>query len=282
MSKREKQPLFCTLSHFIRSVVPLSDRPSCLLAILVHKEITAYFDESQTQSVGTLQIPRHARVILVAGFIGWAEQWEHLECDWKGIFRQHHLPEQTVFHMSEFSQSVGAFKIFMDKQEERERFLSQLIGSLGIRVITSIVRAVKNIDYNELDSRLSLTENASPYTLCGMAAISCAMTETVRRGGNLRIVFDRGFPNVGQLTELCKRKNYPIPSFEPKENWKALQAADLIAWESQKGWKKILRQEMRNTRKSMLALARIKENWADYTPENLLHTARHIGCIDRV
>ncbi len=144
---------------------------SCQLALFVTQCITAYFDESETQSVGVKPLLRESRAVVIAGFLATAEQWEQLEDDWNRIFEQHKLPTDAVFHMNEFTSSLGVFGIFRGKEWERRRFLSQLIGLLEIRLQRSIARSLRVKDYDELDAKLSLRENASPYTFCALAAI---------------------------------------------------------------------------------------------------------------
>jgi hypothetical protein len=249
------------------------------------QEFTAYFDESETQSVfkaGAVKtLPRENRAVIIAGFLATAEQWERLEENWECIFEQYAFPRGTFFHMVEFAQSVGAFEVFRGNTEERQRFLSQLIGLLQVRVRRSIARALRLKDYDDLDAGLALTEKASPYTFCALAAIEQATKWAKGYGGELKVVFEYGFPDAGQLLELCRHDKFPIPSFEPKEKWRALQAADMVAWESQKMWKKVLKQEARPVRESMKAIRRIRNDWADYTPENLLASAQHLGCEPR-
>jgi hypothetical protein len=251
------------------------------------ESFTAYFDESETHSTvlptGEAQeIPRDKRVVVVAGFLANVEQWERLENEWDSVFGQHDLPREAPFHMVDFAQSVGVFKPFVGKASERQRFLSQLIGLLALRVKCSIACALRLRDYDDADARLTVRETVNPYTLCALSAIRKGMRWAEHYGAaELRIVFEHGFLAAGQLLDICKRDNFPLPSFELKGKWRALQAADMVAWESQKLWKKVMGQDERSVRKSMKAIARIRSDWADYLPRNILASCEHLGCVPR-
>jgi hypothetical protein len=276
---------YSALRHFVHSVVPLSERSTVLLAVFMAEEFTAYFDESETQSValstGKMQIPRDKRAVVIAGFLATAQQWERLEKDWNYIFEQHDLPKGAVFHMVDFVHNADAFKVFRGKTSEQQQFLSQLIGLLNIRVRHSIVRSLLLKYYDDLDSKLCLKEKASPYTLCALAAIEGTVKYAKHYGANVKVIFEDGFPTPGQLVDMAARDGFPKPSFELKGQWRALQAADMVAWESQKVWKKVLEQEAPPVRESMKAIARIHNDWADYLPGNLLNSAQHLGCKPR-
>ena len=247
----------------------------------MRQDITAYFDESATQAIGSGPLPREKRAVIVAGFYARAEQWERLEEDWNRIFEQHGLGGQTVLHMTELTPSIGHFQVFKDDPWTKARFISQLIGLLRLRVLGSIGRSLRLHDYDELDKELTLHEKATPYTFCGMAAVEQATKSANRLNGKLKVIFEYGFPGAGQLVGLCRRDGFPLPSFAQKKEWRALQAADLLAWESQKAWKRVLRQEGTGVRKSLRELARGHNSWRDYTRDNLLAAVRHIGCEAR-
>jgi hypothetical protein len=203
---------------------------ACLVAL-----ISGYFDDSQ--STGDVWV--------VAGYVGYANQWEHLGRMWDEALRAHDVP---YFHKREMADPAGAFAKWLppeDHQEEVVAFFKDLVGAIrrcGVHIITSAVW-VKDLERFNSEKGLIL----EPYPL---AAYSC-MSQIALKHGDVPVtaVFDRVEKVDDKLRKarlyadtdrhaypgLCNLvTSIPLEAGLTSRTVPALQAADLIAWEVRK------------------------------------------------
>jgi hypothetical protein len=222
--------------------------------------ISGYFDDSQ--STGDVWV--------VAGYVGYANQWEHLGRMWDEALRAHDVP---YFHKREMADPAGAFAKWLppeDHQEEVVAFFKDLVGAIrrcGVHIITSAVW-VKDVERFNSEKGLIL----EPYPL---AAYSC-MSQIALKHGDVPVtaVFDRVEKVDDKLRKarlyadtdrhaypgLCNLvTSIPLEAGLTSRTVPALQAADLIAWEVRKALFK-----MKPWQLSDRPLAAREEQWQHY------------------
>jgi hypothetical protein len=122
--------------------------------------INGYFDDSQ--SPGDIWV--------VAGFVGYINQWEHLERLWTAVLVAHDVP---YFHMREMADPTGAFAKWHppeDHYDEVAAFFRDLVGAIGKCNLQKFSSAVwlKDLERFNREKGLSL----EPYPLAAYACTS--------------------------------------------------------------------------------------------------------------
>jgi hypothetical protein len=186
----------------------------------------------------------HAKqpVLVVAGFIASAEEWLLFDIDWRKRLAADGL---NSFHMQEYAQASGPFKVFKNEERRRQLLLADLTDIIFQYARRKFGAAVVNSD---LASQISEQERKafalSAYGIAGRGAVGnvdeWAKENPVER--DIRYVFEDGDFNKGDLMRRMAEDGFAAPSFEPKtdrpgrngstmQGFTALQAADTLAYE---------------------------------------------------
>lgn len=225
----------------------------------------AYFDQVESHTDD---------VLVLAGCVASLPQWLLFEDDWNRILSASGLRR---FQIKEFAQSQGKFKSWKNKEEKRKQLVDYLNGIIRTRVRKAFSCAVLLHDYRKLDADYTLREHiGDPYTLCARTCVEMC-SNWARESGHtdepIFYVFDAGARHKQQFTEMMDRGKLPVPIFGKKEDYLALQAAGLVAWEHLKAYDHI------KAHPSKLgafpsALANIPTEWGLYRAQNLEELCR--------
>lgn len=189
---------------------------------------TAFSDESGS--------PDQASVV-VAGFLASDEQWVEFERNWTDTLHNFGI---SHFHASEFAHSVGEFAKWKDHtkdqalKEGRQRFLRQLLAHIILRTRFCYSHTVRMSDYRKLNGVYILSA-VPPYALCGRTAVK-SVTEWATRNHvpetHIKYVFEDGAKDKGFfLKRMVKDRGFE-PILKKKDEAIPLQAADLLAYET--------------------------------------------------
>jgi hypothetical protein len=181
---------------------------------------------------------------ILAGWIASAEEWEHFETDWTLFLIDYGVP---VFHMREYSQSVGPFAKWKDTPHFRARFLHDAWEIIRTRVRTGFVCCVQDVLFNRVNRFYRLDEKfPSCYALAGTECVTWATAYAEENGKTIHCIFDDGGPDKrGLRKSVGLNLNSPTPTFEPSRDveYKTtgtrrgivhIQAADFLAYEIRK------------------------------------------------
>jgi hypothetical protein len=199
--------------------------------------INGYFDDSQ--SPGDLWV--------VAGFVGYVNQWEHLESLWNAALAAHGVP---YFHMREMADPDGVYAKWHppeDHYDEIAAFFKDLVDAIikcNLQKFSSAVWLDDVARFNR-DKGLAL----QPYAL---AAYSCTTYIGARyRNVPVTAIFDHVEKIESKLkiarsyvdsdnhlwSGLCDLvTTVPLARGMSSRKIPAMQTADLIAWEARKAF----------------------------------------------
>jgi hypothetical protein len=197
--------------------------------------ISGNFDDSQ--ATGDLWV--------VAGYLGYANQWDYFEELWGAALRKHDVP---YFHMREMSKPSGAFAKWLPPEQHQPEviaFFTELVSAIRKSGLHMVSSAVWISDLERFNSETSLA--LQPYPLAAYACMSLAAA----RYDNLPVtaIFDR----VEKVdSKLITARSYadsdrhifpkicdyvattPLQKPFTSRDVPALQAADFMAWELRK------------------------------------------------
>lgn len=186
-------------------------------------QITGYFDDSGH--------PDNGPCVVVAGFVSTEAQWTLFEAEWSEVLKQFEI---ETFHMKDFSGSWGEFKPWKGNEKRREAFIKRLIKVIKRRTIVSVSSMMLMKDYKSVDAIYTLSECVTPYAVCS-ANTQYKTKVWLKDHGypveNLATVYEDGSKDKGKFVALSMALNFPVPIFAPKGKFRALEAADFIAWE---------------------------------------------------
>ena len=215
----------------------------------------------------------------VAGFVSTKYKWADFEKDWHTVLTAYGI---GYFHMREYAHSVGQFNGWRGREGKRRTFLKKLISCLSGRVHKSFASAVLLKDYRDVDELYPLHEAVGyPLALCGRTCSAKINSWRTKRKIQepVEIIFETGSKHANDLARIQKRDGQPEPLFKRKDDFGALQAADLIAWENTKALRDLELGKingLEDLRKSMSALALIPNDWGVYTKEDLIRSCNLI------
>jgi hypothetical protein len=197
--------------------------------------ITGNFDDSQSSGA----------VWVVAGYAGYANQWDHFETLWNAALKKHDVP---YFHMREMAEPDGAFKKWLPPEEHQSEVavffvdLADAIRRSGLRIVSS---AVWLRDLNLFNQENGLKLEAYP-----LAAYSCWVQIAQHYDQSATTVFD----NVEKIDDKLRKARIiadsdircypgsvcdqiaavPLQKRLTTRDVPAMQAADFVAWEIRK------------------------------------------------
>jgi hypothetical protein len=199
--------------------------------------INGYFDDSLSSG----------DVWVVAGFVGYVNQWEHLERLWSAALDAHDVP---YFHMREMADPNGVFAKWhppQDHQDEVIAFFKDLVGAIGKCALQKFSSAVWLSDLERFNRENGIA--IEPYPL---AAYACTSYIGARYPSlPVTAVFD----HVEKIeSKLATARSYaetdnhifpgmcdfittvPLSKGLTARTIPAMQAADFIAWEARKAF----------------------------------------------
>jgi hypothetical protein len=230
---------------------------------------TAYFDDSGH--------PDRGPELVVGGYISTVEKWVRFEEEWSEVLE---LFDVEYFHMKEFAHSTGEFSGWKGNDGRRIAFLKRLAKVIRRRVLASVSSAMLMNDFRAVDEIYALSEFVSPYPICGVNSQHKSI-EWLKEHNlpveHLKFVYEDGTKDKGKFVDLADNLRFPIPSFEPKRKFRALEAADFIAWELGK----IIRDVDKNTLRIRASVDELRKNmprmWGIYRKEDLLRFCKAQG-----
>jgi hypothetical protein len=184
---------------------------------------TVYFDSSGT--------PDQDAAVVVAGFIAEDRQWLEFDRNWADTLR---LFGVSALHMREFAHSLGEYTTWKGDNDKRAGFLKSLISHLSLRARHSFVSSIIMADYRDIDSRYQLHEFSTPLALIGCTCVNKVRNWADKWGvdyASIGYVFEDGDKDKGDLARRMKEHHKINPTFRPKGDCIAFQAADLLAYE---------------------------------------------------
>lgn len=194
--------------------------------------ISGYFDDSQSTGA----------VWVLAGYVGYRNQWDYFEELWGGALDKHRVP---YFHMREMAEPNGTFAKWIppeDHQGEVIAFFKDLVGALGKCGLRSFTSAVWIDDVNRFNREKGV--GLEPYPLAAYACMSnvalhyvdLPVTMTFDRVEKIdsKLAVARSYADSDKhlAPGLCDRiVTTPLPKGVTSREVRPMQAADLIAWE---------------------------------------------------
>lgn len=248
-------------------------------------KVEGYFDASGKQENADL-------VVSVAGLLATPHQWNKFSKAWIKILDDAGVPkanEVPVFHTTDFMARKG---FYGDKsswtQEKRDSFYRKLIETIQGNILYPVGMSLYLDDYNKL-----LTEYPGGLKIFGSAGnfVSvlcfwhCAQwANKMKYHDTISYVFDRGDKFRTEIHKgyeiMCKSAasrafwHFKVGglTFENKEQFTPIQAADLVAWEFSKALKKANRAvvDKRYIRPSFNAFNHSGSDFKVYSYEDLI------------
>lgn len=199
--------------------------------------ISGNFDDSQ--STGD--------VWTVAGYVGYASQWDYFESLWNEALRRHDVP---YFHMKEMSIEGGPFAKWLPPHEHADEvaaYFKDLVAAIrksGLYMAASTIW-LKDLDRFNDETGVSL----EAYPLAAHACLSLIGLKYAEHQQPITAVFDKiekvqsklktahsyMDAKTHQYRKFCSNiASTWLPEPATSRDVPALQAADLIAWEVRK------------------------------------------------
>ncbi len=185
--------------------------------------------------------------IVLAGFIAPADAWIEFDRYWRDRLAQEGL---NYFHMVDFAQFAGEFKVGWRDNEPRRRALLRNLIELIERYASRKFGAVVPIEAFKRQSPPEgwETYDLCPYSLAAMHTAANVMRWCIRDGSpqfeNISFIFEDGDTGGKGRVEKQFKVNLDMrPLFKPKKDtpnnktgmikpmWTPLHAADFLAYE---------------------------------------------------
>lgn len=199
--------------------------------------LTAYLDETG-RSRDDVQ-----KFVGMAGFVAPALNWEFFEPAWRAALKSFDIDH---FHMREFAHSKGTFKGWEEKQRQ-DLFgkLLRVINESGAMPVGSILR----LDEFRNLLKASREHLPDPYYICMVNCIGIISAVVAHTGADKpALVFSeqaefksnalRLFDQVMRNFQFARR--VLPPAFSDMREVVPLQAADIVAYEMQKEYERLL------------------------------------------
>jgi hypothetical protein len=220
---------YCALSHLRRAIFPLL--PSKNIWLLMAKEYTVYFDDGGH--------PDDQPVVLVAGFISTADQWELFNSAWRDFLKRYGI-SCGFLHMTTLRARQSEYKEWSDTKFNH--FLNEAAMWIQIRARMSFCVLVPMEDYARVNQEYALQEClGAPYAFAARFVMDkvADWAKTYNKENHpILTVFESGSKHKGDLISIFERDGFRDPAFAKKEDVPALQPCDWLAWESFAWFKK--------------------------------------------
>ncbi len=237
--------------------------------------LRAYCDESGLHG--------SSEVLSISGYIGEIKEWRALEAKWKTALHEEHLPG---FHSA---QCEGGFDDFDDMPvEERHRLQRLFIGIINQHALHAVSMGLNMADYNALKPELAGLRGTdryddSPYFTVFEFAIAQFFEAADRYPGRQKVsfVFDRHQQYQSRASEMYRqiagsqasyRDRVGKSEFANKQVEVALQAADILAYESYRFAKECILPKADNPRWQLQLIAErpLSGKWLDASGMKML------------
>jgi hypothetical protein len=197
---------------------------------------SAYFDSSGD---GVNQ-PR----VVVSGYIANYGQWKLFEKSWDLAHSDFGL--NRPFHMSEFVAALERPESYKKQKNARQDYLNIAAtpdrAMAFLRILTNIqmcgvICGISTIIdmkiYDSVDSVLDLRKAVPPYALGARMCIANVRSweKYFRVSEPVECVFEEGDLEQGKFTNLMIDEGEACPIYKKKDDFAALQGADMYAWE---------------------------------------------------
>ncbi len=220
--------------------------------------LTAFLDES-----GSADDPQ-AVSFSIAGYVAPAEEWEHFQERWQDVLGRPQYAAE-YFHCREAMHRRGVFKGWpRGRIDELYRHLLAILKTYASRGVAS---AVQLNSFRKLVTGHALQKIDSPYSLCLQSCMLLIQKLVLAEFGEDRIILiiDRNEKfrhEVVELFEKVKERGEiagdPLRidriDFRSAGKTPGLQAADVLAWETNKYMTETTKKTGRPLRKSLESL----------------------------
>ncbi len=236
---------------------------------------TAYLDESGTHD--------GAESLAVAGFLSVANSWVDFSARWQLALNDFGL---DYFHMSDFANRVGPYATW-NEQERRAR-LTRLLGIISNSTVASVATCLSVPEVEEIFSARAKAMCGGAYGLAAIATFMSAadvVSADESIDGTINYVFESGARGAGQIAAVynanvrdpVQKDQYRLGSlrFDDKRMFLPLQAADILAYEVYKNWRREraarekIEHEKAEPRFPLVALAAQPHHWGMLSAEEL-------------
>jgi uncharacterized protein DUF3800 len=204
------------------------------------------------------------RVTTVAGYVARDTSWKAFETEVEPIFQKAKI---NVLHAKELEATRGEFKGWRVLQ--KQAFVAQICGVLAKHAILGVSMSAVRDSYSARAKESTRKRTVTPYTFCFNVIIDWLLRD-IRTGRavwseGLALILECGHENNPEAEEQFYkiRKQHKIESvlrsisFVPKEDCRAIQVADLIAFYS------------RRDSAAMERAFRVRKNASDYVTETM-------------
>jgi hypothetical protein len=229
---------------------------------------TAYFDESGTHG--------DASVFALACVVGTSDEWEQFEQEWNVLLGRFGVSYSHMKEMESFKKAFAGWT-----PSDKVAFMQDATAILNARHLGRITCSIDMNDYRELVRGRVEKFIGSKY-LIAFGFCMHLVAEWVRRSAKeneVDFVFEVN-DFSGQITDIYTtlRKHPAVKTylrvgniaFKGKDECVPLQASDIIAYESYKGYTNLLAGQPRKRRKSLVALAQGGDWWGYHVDKLVL------------
>jgi hypothetical protein len=209
----------------------------------------AYIDESG--------IHGGSPMFVLAGYLAPTREWDRFTRSWQTILQKYGIP---AFHATDCNSNRKDFSKFENKKGERDSFVSELLATISTRRrIIPINVGVVIPDFNEPNLV------SQSYTICMKAMMATIHIVMNRFPGRQKValIFDRQDEFSGRAKQEFKRiveedwdgkDRFERIAFASARCEKALQAADALAFDSFREFRRRRENPERPPRRSYVAL----------------------------
>lgn len=222
--------------------------------------LEAYFDESGTHE--------GSPVMCVAGYLFKTEQVIHLDREWLEALDQFGL---TCFHAADCAHGVREFEKL--NAQQRKELTIKLIGIIKRRMEVGIAVSISETDFGKHPA--NQFERGGPYILGALQVLSGVVAWAEKRSYNGKIAyfFESGHKHqhlahavIEMMTvNVSDHLRYYSHTFAGKRDIRALQAADILAYEWQKEMRRLnippIKRPMRRSLESLLEQTHIRQHF---------------------
>ncbi len=211
-----------------------------------------YFDESADDSF-----------MAISGYISSPLKWSRLNKEWKAVLEEYGIP---YFHMKEYVHGRGVFQGV--GEADRDKIYHRLIEIVNKHIIFGVTGGVILQDFN--DVTMNLPDNPHPYMtdpwfLCFFHCLGRTITQMKKKTASydkVELIFDRKMELEGRALRYFNwfrqeregGSHLASLTFASAKETPALQAADIIVYESRKELRSKKKEPSRPVRKSLIEL----------------------------